>query len=165
MGWNNSADARPRSSTLLHAVSSAASRASACVAHRGLDQNRLAQLGFPQLGFDLGGRLLDAAAAAGVAWIWLQQALAAHGKTGDFSKVAPRHPVLLPSRTTKDDGPVRPARQRRPNHNRSGRKLVLAWRMHGPDATPGRSIRSATSPLGCPHRQADSSPWRIHLNR
>jgi hypothetical protein len=33
-------------------------------AHRGLDQNWLAQLGFPQLGLDLGGGLIDAAATA-----------------------------------------------------------------------------------------------------
>lgn len=36
-----------------------------------------------------------------------------------------------------------------PNHNRSGRKLVLAWRMHGPRVAPGRSVPSAISPFGC----------------
>ena len=35
------------------------------LAHRGFDQNRLVQLRFPQLSFHLGGRLVDAAAAAG----------------------------------------------------------------------------------------------------
>jgi hypothetical protein len=36
-------------------------------AHRGFDQNWLAQLRFPQLGFDLGGTLIDAAATASAA--------------------------------------------------------------------------------------------------
>ena len=62
--WNNSAAAWPSSSTLEQAVSSAREQSQCLFAHRIFDQNRLTQLGFTQLGFDLGCGLRDLSSAA-----------------------------------------------------------------------------------------------------
>ena len=119
------------------------------LAHRGFDQNRLVQLRFPQLSFDLGGRPLDAAAAAGVAWIWLQQALAAHGKTGDFYKgkrLTTRHSFHHKlQRTTAQFDLSTATTEPRPIWTKTGSSVAdaRARRCAGPQCP------SATSPFGC----------------
>ena len=71
------------------------------LAHCGLDQNWLAQLGFPQSGFDIGRGLIDAAAAAGAtqraAEIRLTDSLAAEAGVGAIANTPRASGLAMPS--------------------------------------------------------------------
>ena len=103
--------------------------------------------------------------AAGVAWIWLHQVLAAHGKTGDFyegKRLATRYFFHhdLPKTTAQFDLSTA-ATEPRPIWTKTGSSVA--------DARARRCIPAAVSrgyiTVRMPHLQADSSPWRTHLNR
>jgi len=87
--------------------------------------------------------------AAGVAWIWLHQVLAAHGKTGDFyegKRLATRYFFHhdLPKTTAQFDLSTA-ATEPRPIWTKTGSSVAdaRARRCAGPQCP------SATSPFGC----------------
>jgi Acetyl-CoA dehydrogenase C-terminal like len=60
-----------------------------------------------------------------VAWIWLQQVIAAHDCAGDFYDAKRQAALLLPLRAAKDGAAIGPTREPRPHYAGDPRQLVL----------------------------------------